>query len=111
MVLGNRRLLNELRVDMGNLGTQANALERQGRTLSWLVRQDTSGPHLLGMLAFGDTVKPTSAEAVASLEQSLAWASQRTMEVALAIADRRHARDQEKPSPFVARLVPLIGFQ
>lgn len=69
MVLGNRRLLNELRVDMGDLGAQADALEQQGRTLSWLVRQDASGPRLLGLLAFGDTVKLTSAEAVASLHR------------------------------------------
>jgi len=69
LMLGNSRLLNELGVAAGDLGAQAHALEQQGRTLSWLVRQEASGMHLLGLLAFGDTVKPTAAEAVARLHR------------------------------------------
>ena len=69
LILGNSRLLSELRVDAGDLGTQADTLERQGRTLSWLVRQDARGFHLLGLMAFGDTVKPTAADAVMSLHR------------------------------------------
>jgi len=69
LMLGNRRLLNELGVAAGDLGAQADALEQEGRTLSWLVRQDASGTHLLGLLAFGDTLKSSAAEAVASLHR------------------------------------------
>ncbi|HET6789851.1 MAG TPA: HAD-IC family P-type ATPase, partial [Aquabacterium sp.] len=69
LMLGHTRLLNELGVDAGALGTQAAVLERQGRTLSWLVQQDASGFHLLGLMAFGDTVKPTAADAVRKLHQ------------------------------------------
>ncbi len=69
LMLGNTRLLNELGVDAGALGTQADVLERQGRTLSWLVQQNASGFQLLGLMAFGDTVKPTAADAVRNLHQ------------------------------------------
>lgn len=68
-MLGNTRLLNELGVDAGALGTQADVLERQGRTLSWLVQQNAGGFELLGLMAFGDTVKPTATAAVRNLHQ------------------------------------------
>ena len=69
LMLGNTRLLNELGVDAGALGTQADVLERQGRTLSWLLQQNACGFQLLGLMAFGDTVKPTAADAVRNLHQ------------------------------------------
>jgi Cu+-exporting ATPase len=69
LMLGNTRLLNELGVDAGALGTQADVLERQGRTLSWLVQQNAGGFELLGLMAFGDTVKPTATAAVRNLHQ------------------------------------------
>jgi P-type Cu+ transporter len=64
--LGSPRFMQELKVDVSAFATRAQALEAEGRTVSWLA--DVSGaPQLLGLLAFGDTLKPTAAPAVASL--------------------------------------------
>ena len=65
LVLGSTRLLNELAVDGGALSASAERLGRQGKTLSWLVRKGDDGVELLGLLAFGDTVKATAHAAVA----------------------------------------------
>jgi len=67
LVLGSTRLLNELAVDSGALSASAERLGRQGKTLSWLVRKGDDGVELLGLLAFGDTVKATAHAAVARL--------------------------------------------
>jgi Cu+-exporting ATPase len=64
--LGSTRWMRELGVDMGPLQSRAQDLEREGRTVSW-VADVGAGPTLLGLLAFGDTVKPTAAQAIASL--------------------------------------------
>ena len=69
LALGSTRLLRELCLQAGDLQAEAQALERQGRTVSWLVQSDVGRPHLLGLLAFGDTVKPTAAGAVSRLHQ------------------------------------------
>jgi len=68
VVLGNRRLLNELGIGVAPLAELADGLEAQGRTVSWLAE---SGPNarLLGLLAFGDTAKPTAKDAIAMLHQ------------------------------------------
>ena len=64
--LGSPRYMQELGVDLGAFAARAKALEAEGRTVSWLA--DVSGaPRLLGLLAFGDTVKASAAQAVASL--------------------------------------------
>jgi Cu+-exporting ATPase len=64
--LGSTRLMDELQVGLGPLSGLAADLARQGRTVSWVA--DVSGqPTLLGLLAFGDTVKPTAAAAIAKL--------------------------------------------
>ncbi|RZI68470.1 MAG: heavy metal translocating P-type ATPase, partial [Pseudomonas sp.] len=67
--LGSSRLLHELGVDPGTLAHEATRLENEGRTISWLTR--TTGPRvdLLGLLAFGDTVKPAARQAVARLQE------------------------------------------
>jgi Cu+-exporting ATPase len=62
--LGSSRLLQGL--DLGPLAAQAQSLEAEGRTISWLLRQDST-PTLLGLLAFGDAIKPTARAAVARL--------------------------------------------
>ncbi|MEO6410833.1 MAG: heavy metal translocating P-type ATPase [Burkholderiaceae bacterium] len=67
LVLGSTRLLNELDVDAGELAQDALRLERQGKTLSWLVRTGEERPQLLGLLAFGDTIKASSCRAVERL--------------------------------------------
>ncbi|WP_087686700.1 heavy metal translocating P-type ATPase [Pandoraea sp. PE-S2R-1] len=88
--LGNARLLDELHVSQGELAQEAARLASEGRTVSWLVDtgRDVSGnaggigdgdarasagvnpiesPRLLGLLAFGDTVKASAREAVERL--------------------------------------------
>ena len=62
--LGSARLAQELRVDAGALVARAQQLEADGHTVSWLM----DGAQPLGLLAFGDAVKDTAAEAVAQLQ-------------------------------------------
>src|SRR5439155_12302971 len=57
--LGSMRLMNELKVDTSALRERAMQLQSEGRTVSW-VADVTSAPQLLGLLAFGDTVKPSA---------------------------------------------------
>ena len=70
LALGSDRLLRELGALPGELGGDAARLEGQGRTVSWLVRKAGDGggaAQLLGLLAFGDTVKPAARQAVERL--------------------------------------------
>jgi Cu+-exporting ATPase len=69
LALGSTRLLRELGLDEGLLLAEAQRLEAQGRTVSWLIQSDSGQQRLLGLLAFGDTVKPAAAEAVSRLHQ------------------------------------------
>jgi Cu+-exporting ATPase len=69
LVLGSTRLLVELGVDAGALRDEAQRLEGQGRTVSWLIRTGGGPARLLGLLAFGDTIKPAAAAAVARLHE------------------------------------------
>jgi Cu+-exporting ATPase len=69
LALGSTRLLHELGLEEGGLHAEAQRLEKQGRTVSWLVQSDAGQQRLLGLLAFGDTVKPAAAEAVSRLHQ------------------------------------------
>jgi Cu+-exporting ATPase len=64
--LGNRRLMQENGVDTAPLDAVANEQEAAGRTVSWLAR--ARDRRALGVLAFGDAVKPTAAAAVAKLK-------------------------------------------
>jgi Cu+-exporting ATPase len=64
--LGSSRLMQELDIDTQPLMAQAAGLQAQGRTVSWLAEIGPS-PRLLGLLAFGDTLKPSAAAAVARL--------------------------------------------
>ncbi|MBP2298894.1 heavy metal translocating P-type ATPase [Azospirillum picis] len=65
--LGNARAVEEAGLDPGALAEPAAALAGSGRTLSWLV-ETGEAPRLLGLVAFGDTVKDGAAAAVASLK-------------------------------------------
>lgn len=69
VTLGSTRLLRELGVDAGALTGAAERLEGQGKTVSWLVRKVDDRLELLGMLAFGDTIKPSAHRAVARLHE------------------------------------------
>ncbi|WP_260958766.1 heavy metal translocating P-type ATPase [Pseudomonas citri] len=66
LALGNRRLLDELGLAPGTLAESAQAWETEGRTLSWLIEQDAT-PRVLGLFAFGDTLKPGALAAVQAL--------------------------------------------
>ncbi len=67
LVLGSSRLLHELGADAGALGADAERLQGEGRTVSWLLRRDGAAATLLGLFAFGDTVKPGAQAAVQRL--------------------------------------------
>ena len=67
LALGNRRLLEESGLSAGNLADSAKAWEAEGRTLSWLIEQGAQ-PRVLGLFAFGDTLKPGALEAVQQLK-------------------------------------------
>ncbi|HEY4541798.1 MAG TPA: heavy metal translocating P-type ATPase [Noviherbaspirillum sp.] len=62
--LGSTRLMHERGVDLSSLRARAQELEGRGNTISW-VAHDT---HLLGLLAFGDQLKPSAQAAVARLK-------------------------------------------
>ena len=69
LVLGSGRLLRELGVGAGALAADAQRLEGDGRTVSWLLRKDGETAQLLGLLAFGDAVKASARDAVARLHE------------------------------------------
>lgn len=64
--LGSTRWMQELKVNLDPMMDLARRLEAAGRTVSW-VADVGSAPRLLGLLAFGDTVKATARLAVGSL--------------------------------------------
>ncbi|AMK32936.1 copper-translocating P-type ATPase [Pseudomonas mosselii] len=66
LALGNRRLLDESRLVPGELAASAQAWEAEGRTLSWLIELG-SQPSVLGLFAFGDSLKPGADQAIAAL--------------------------------------------
>ena len=65
--LGSPRFMDELAVDIRPFAAQAQALEAEGRTVSYLAAV-TDHSTLLGLLAFGDSVKATAAPAIAELQ-------------------------------------------
>jgi Cu+-exporting ATPase len=66
LALGNRRLLEESGLSAGEWADSATAWETEGRTLSWLIEQSPK-PRVLGLFAFGDTLKPGALQAVQQL--------------------------------------------
>ncbi|PKA69513.1 Cu+-exporting ATPase [Pseudomonas baetica] len=66
LALGNRRMLEESGLSAGNLSESATSWEAEGRTLSWLIEQSPE-PRVLGLFAFGDTLKPGALQAVQQL--------------------------------------------
>ncbi|WP_395454533.1 heavy metal translocating P-type ATPase [Azospirillum melinis] len=65
--LGNARAVAEAGLQPGALAAQAEELSASGRTLSWLIEVGET-PRLLGLVAFGDTVKESAVTAIASLK-------------------------------------------
>ena len=66
LALGNRRLLEDSGLPMGDLAESARIWEAEGRTLSWLIEQAPE-PKVIGMFAFGDTLKPGTDQAIRAL--------------------------------------------
>ncbi|MBC7954930.1 MAG: copper-translocating P-type ATPase [Cytophagales bacterium] len=64
--LGSTRYMDELKVDWRPMAALAQALQDQGRTVSWLADL-TAQPRLLGLFGFGDTLKASAAHAVRQL--------------------------------------------
>lgn len=63
MLVGSRRLMQEREVELGVHDERAQGLEAEGMTVMWAA----SGGELLGLVAVGDRIRPTSREAVARL--------------------------------------------
>ena len=66
LALGNRRMLEESGLNAGPLADSATAWETEGRTLSWLIEKSPK-LRVLGLFAFGDTLKPGALQAVQQL--------------------------------------------
>jgi Cu+-exporting ATPase len=66
--LGSSRFMQELGVDLAPLRKRADLLQAEGRTVSW-VADMTREPVLVGLLAFGDSVKASARRAVDRLHQ------------------------------------------
>ncbi|HCS27128.1 MAG TPA: copper-transporting ATPase [Spongiibacteraceae bacterium] len=66
--LGSERLMQELGVDLSTLRERAVALEQKGYTVSWLSVASPKA-ELVGLLAFGDTLKPGAARAIEALQK------------------------------------------
>jgi Cu+-exporting ATPase len=66
LALGNRRLLEESGLNAGTLKESARHWETEGRTLSWLIEQNPQ-LRVLGLFAFGDTLKSGALQAVQAL--------------------------------------------
>ncbi|MFD2643675.1 heavy metal translocating P-type ATPase [Pseudomonas japonica] len=66
LALGNRRMLDESGLQPGELADSARTWEAEGRTLSWLIERSPQ-PRVLGLFAFGDSLKPGAEQAVRQL--------------------------------------------
>jgi Cu+-exporting ATPase len=65
LILGSTRLMQEHGIPLQALAARAEALERAGHTISWLA--DANARQLIGLLAFGDRIKPQARAAVQAL--------------------------------------------
>ena len=66
--LGSTRLMDEIGAATAPLADAATALQSEGCSVSWLAELRLDGTaQLLGLLAFGDRVKPEAAQAIAQL--------------------------------------------
>ncbi|MDF3834890.1 heavy metal translocating P-type ATPase [Cupriavidus basilensis] len=66
--LGSERLRAALGAAAGTLEAQAQALQEQGRTVSWLIETQVQGlPRVLSLVAFGDAIKPGARSAIERL--------------------------------------------
>jgi len=64
-LLGNQRLMQEHGISLSSMHSFQQEEELLGRTVSWLARAGDG--KLLGMLSFGDSIKPAAAAAISQL--------------------------------------------
>jgi Cu+-exporting ATPase len=69
LALGNARMMAQYGIDLAPMAALAREHEQAGATVSWLA-QTAPAARLIGMLAFADTLKPESADAVRRLHQA-----------------------------------------
>jgi len=98
LLFGNRRLMEELGLDIGSAGARAQTLEAEGRTVSWLAERTPDGVHLLGLVAFGDEPKPGARAAVQRLNR-------------MGIETTMLSGDSEAAAAHVARAIDLARFE
>jgi Cu+-exporting ATPase len=67
LYLGNARLMQELQISQAALSSLPTTDMTAGHTISWLARQQDDKSELLGMLVFGDEIKPNAAAAISAL--------------------------------------------
>ena len=65
--LGNQRWMQQLGIPSDELGEQAKTIESDGRTISWLAGEQDGQLRLIGVLAFGDEIKPSARLAIERL--------------------------------------------
>ncbi|MEY4910923.1 MAG: hypothetical protein RL761_586 [Pseudomonadota bacterium] len=68
-LIGSLRWMQELKIDLGALASQAANLQQQGATVSAMAQRTTAGLTLKALMAFGDEPKPSAKEALALLRQ------------------------------------------
>ncbi|HZG20130.1 MAG TPA: heavy metal translocating P-type ATPase, partial [Herbaspirillum sp.] len=67
LLLGSSRWMQQWQAHCPALQARAEQLQAQGRTLSWLAERHAQGLVVLGLLAFGDQLKPGAKAAIATL--------------------------------------------
>jgi len=85
-LIGSLRWMDELKVDTGPLAARAQALQREGVTVSAMAQRTTQGLTLRALLAFGDEPKPGAKEALAILRS-------RGIRTVMISGDNRHAAE------------------
>lgn len=65
VLLGNRRLMDENKVDLGDLGATAEALKGEGRTVTYVALEGK----LAGLITVADAPRPNSAATIAKLHE------------------------------------------
>ena len=66
-LIGSLRWMDELKIDMSAVATQAAAFQEQGATVSAMAERTSTGLVLRALMAFGDLPKPGAKEALAAL--------------------------------------------
>lgn len=70
VLIGNARLMRDHAIDLTTLQASAERLAAAGQTVSYVAVADpgpASVPHALGLLAFGDAIRPGASKAIAML--------------------------------------------